>query len=174
MEKTNVRHTAILGLLVAIGLIIFTVESLIPPLVPIPGIKLGLANIITLFTLYAFSGRDAAAVLILRILLASVFAGQIVSFWYSLSGGILCLAAMNIAKKFLSSDYMEFTSVIGGLFHNIGQLAAAVFLMESKALFWYLPVLALGGMICGLFTGIVCKIVFKRLKIIYKNKGEQK
>ncbi len=164
LKKNNTRHTAVLALLTAAALIIFTLESLIPPIVPIPGIKIGLANIITLFTLYAYSGKDATAVLILRILLAAVFAGQIISFWYSLAGGIMCLIAMNIFKIFFKEDKMMFTSAVGGIFHNMGQLGAAVLITENTAVLWYAPVLILGGTICGYFTGIICSLVFVRLK----------
>ncbi len=164
MKKNNIRHTAVLGLLTAVGLIIFTIEGLLPPLTPIPGIKLGLANIVTLYALYALSPRDAAAVSILRILLAAIFAGQAVSLWYSLAGGIFCLISMTAAKKLFSEEYMEFTSIVGALFHNMGQLLAAVLLLENTAILLYFPFLALGGVVCGLFTGIGCKITYKRLK----------
>ncbi|MCD7905517.1 MAG: Gx transporter family protein [Clostridiales bacterium] len=169
MERINTRHTALMAMLIAVGLIIFSLESLIPPLTPIPGIKLGLANIVTLFTLYAFSGRDAVCVLILRILLASVFAaGQVVSLWYSLAGGILCLIAMNICKLFLNENYMQFTSVVGAVFHNLGQLTVAVLITGTPGVLWYSPMLMLGGVICGFFTGIACKLMYKRVKNILK------
>ncbi|MCD8158124.1 MAG: Gx transporter family protein [Clostridiales bacterium] len=168
MGKNNTRHTALMAMLIAAGLIIFSLESLIPPLTPVPGIKLGLANIVTLFTLYAFSRRDAFCVMILRVLLASVFSTQIVSLWYSLAGGFLCLMAMSICKSFLSEDLMQFTSVVGAVFHNLGQLAIAVLLTGSLSILWYSPVLMLGGVICGFFTGIACKLVYKRIKTILK------
>ncbi len=168
MEKINTKHTAVMAMLIAVGLIIFSLESLIPPLTPIPGIKLGLANIVTLFTLYAFSGRDAACVLILRVILAAVFAGQAVSLWYSLAGGVLCLAAMNVCKLFLKEDLMQFTSVVGAVFHNLGQLAAAVLITGNLGILWCSPMLMLGGVICGFFTGIACKLMFKRVRSIIK------
>ncbi|MCC8098112.1 MAG: Gx transporter family protein [Eubacterium sp.] len=168
MKRNNTRHTALMALLIAVGLIIFSLESLIPPLTPIPGIKLGLANIVTLFTLYAFSRRDAFCVMILRVLLASVFVGQMVSLWYSLAGGVLCFGAMALCSLFLNEDLMQFTSVIGAIFHNLGQLAVAVLITGKLSILWYAPMLLLGGVICGFFTGIACRLVYKRVKNILK------
>ncbi len=166
MVNNNIRRTAQLALLVAAGLIIFTLEGLIPPVVPVPGAKIGFANVVTLFTLYAFGGKDAVIVLFLRIALANAFGFQLVGFWYSISGGVLCLIAMNAGKRFFNDDNMQFTSILGGVFHNIGQILAAVVITENALFFIYAPVLIFAGIICGLFTGLICKAVYKRLKSI--------
>lgn len=76
----------------------------------------------------------------------------------------MCLIAMNIAKLFFKKEMMQFTSVVGGIFHNLGQLLAAVIITENVAVVWYAPALMLGGIVCGYFTGIACKLVFKRLE----------
>ncbi|MCC8015295.1 MAG: Gx transporter family protein [Eubacterium sp.] len=168
MNKVDIRHMSRLSLLVSAGLIIFVLEGFITLPIAIPGIKLGLSNIVTLFTLYAFSRRDACLVLILRIVLGSLFGGQVVSLWYSLSGGALCLLAMSLCKFVLNEEYMVVTSVAGAVFHNIGQLLAALVILENTAIIYYLPALLLGGVLCGILTGLCCKLVFKRLKDVLK------
>lgn len=168
MNRVDVRHTARLALLVAVGLIIFVLESYITLPIAVPGIKPGLSNIVTLFTLYAFSRRDAWCVLILRVVLGSLFVGQIVWMSYSLAGGVMCLLAMSVCKTFLDEEYMVILSAVGAIFHNMGQLLAAAVIMGSTAVFWYMPALLLGGVLCGILTGVCCKLIFNRLKNILK------
>ena len=150
------KKITILGLLTTIALTIFMIESALPPLAPIPGIKLGLANIVTLFILLRFEISDAILVLLIRIILASVFAGQMVSFIYSISGGILCLFVMALINKLLHKKYIFLTSVLGAIAHNAGQILAAYFVLGMSGIFVYVPFLVISGVITGLFTGIIC------------------
>lgn len=152
----NVRKMAVLGLYTTIALTIFMIEAALPGLVPIPGIKLGLANIVTLFVLSRYSVKDALMVLIMRIILASVFAGQIVSFIYSLCGGLLCLLVTALVHKLIGKKYIYLTSVMGAVAHNIGQISAAYFVMRLSGIFVYIPYLIISGIVTGMFTGIVC------------------
>lgn len=150
----NTKKLTTLSLLTALSLILFIIESAIPPLIPIPGIKLGLANIITLFILSQGSFRDAAMVLFVRIVLSSVFAGQAVYFLYSIAGGVCCLLAMTGMNWFLQKRFLYLTSIIGAIFHNIGQIMAACLIVQSFSMTAYLPVLLLSGILTGLFTGL--------------------
>ena len=121
MKKTfDVKRLTTLALLTTIALTIFVVESAIPTLVPIPGVKLGLANIVTLFVLKRYKFSDAAIVLAMRIILATIFTGQAVSFIYSVSGGFLCLIVMAAVNKLLRGQYIFLTGILGAVSHNAG------------------------------------------------------
>lgn len=120
------RKLTTLSLLAAIALALYAVESALPPIVPIPGIKLGLSNIITLVVLWKYSAKDAFFVLLVRILLATMFFGQAMSLLYSLSGGILCLFAMLLVKRLLHGNYLFLASMTGAVFHNLGQIGSGV------------------------------------------------
>lgn len=161
----KVKRLTIDAMLAAAALILFIVESQIPPLVAIPGIKLGLANIVTLLAIVSLSKRDAAAILAVRIVLGSVFAGQIMSFFYSLAGGVLCLAAMCLSVKILNEKQIWAVSVIGAIAHNVGQLAVA-FLVLGKYVLYYTPVLMISGVVTGVFTGLCAQFALKYFKRI--------
>ncbi len=167
MKTRNLILTAIIT---ALALVAFTIEAAIPPLTPIYGIKLGIANVFTLFTLYALGIKEAAAVLFLRILLGSIFTGQIVSFIYSLAGGILSFVLMVLLKKFFTLKQVWVLSVLSAVMHNIGQLLAAIFMTSSVQLVYYLPVLVISGIIAGAFTGLCAQLVLLRLKKWSENK----
>lgn len=150
----SVKKLTILALYTTIALAIYAAESLIPPLVPIPGIKLGLANIITLFVLSNHSAKDAFCVLLARILIAGFLFGQALSILYSLAGGILCLLVMTLVQLFLQKHFLPLTSFFGALAHNAGQLLVAVFIVKSISPLTYLPFFILSAIVTGLFTGL--------------------
>ena len=151
-----------LALLTAAALILFVVELQIPSPVPIPGVKLGLANVVTLFAVYKFKKGEAALLLLARILLGSVFAGSAMTLLYSLCGGGLCLAGMLLLKRVIPEDSMWITSMLGAVLHNVGQIAAAIAVTATPGLILYLPVLLVSGCIAGLFTGLCAGFVAKR------------
>lgn len=157
----NIKKLTLLALYTAIALTIFTAESFLPPLVPMPGVKLGLANIVTLWLFMHTEAKDALAVLLARILLSSFFAGQMMSLLYSLAGGLLCFAAMYLLFRALGNRYVVFISIFGALFHNVGQVAVAIFVTQLPSMLAYLPVLAISGIITGTFTGM-CAYALKR------------
>lgn len=159
----NLKKLTTLAMFTTLALIIFTVENAIPPLVPIPGIKLGLANIITLVVLQNYSAKDALLVLIMRILLSTFFFGQAVSLLYSLAGGLLCFAAMVLVHRMLQGHFLYLVSVVGALFHNLGQLAVAFLITEVPGVLVYLPFLLISGLITGLFTGLCAHFMQKYL-----------
>lgn len=159
----NIRKLTILALLTTIALTIFMIESVLPPLVPVPGVKLGLANIVTLFILTRFKFRDAAAVLFVRIIMASIFGGQIVYLLYSLAGGVFSLIVMAVISKILNRKYVFITGVFGAIAHNVGQIAAAFLILKLSGILVYVPFLMISGVITGLFTGFVCLFADKKI-----------
>ena len=152
-----------MGLLTCIALIIFVVEMHIPVPVPIPGIKLGLANIVTVYAVYMYSPGDAALILFARIILGAIFSGNISALIFSMSGGILCLLGMIILRRFIDERHIYFCSIIGAVLHNLGQIIAAAFVTGTLSVFAYLPILTVSGCISGLFTGICAQITVNRL-----------
>ena len=158
-------HLCKLGMLLSISLIIFCVEAQIPPIVPIPGIKLGLSNIITVYALIKLGKIDALKILSLRIILASIFAGQAVSFIYSLSGALSSYIAMCFFSKFLSEKQIWILSIIAAISHNLGQICAAIFLIKNNAVIYYLPFLMISGIIAGAFTGLSTQFLCNRKDI---------
>lgn len=161
--NTNIRKLTVLALLTTLALIIFVVESAIPMPIPIPGIKLGLANIITLVVLHNYSFRDTLTVLLMRILLATFFFGQALSLLYSLAGGFLCLLVMACVHKLLQGHFLPLISVLGAIAHNLGQLLTAFLITEVPGVFIYLPFLLLSGIVTGLFTGLCAHFTQKYL-----------
>lgn len=155
----STKKLTILSLLTALALIIYVVEAQLPPIVPIPGVKLGLANIVSLFTLFWIGKKEAFIVLILRIFLGTIFTGQGLSFIYSLSGGVFSLVVVLLLFKTFSKKALYIPSIIGGICHNIAQLTCAIFVTSTVALLTYLPVLILSGIITGLFTGLAAQAI---------------
>ena len=163
MQK-SVKHLVTLAMFTTMALVIFVVEAQIPVPVPIPGIKLGLANMITLFVLQKYRVGDALAVLVLRIFLGSLFTGTLVSCLYSLSGGLLCLVGMALLCRLLQNRYLWFVSVCGAILHNIGQILAAMLVMQTTQVIWYLPFLLISGCVTGLFTGLAATYLIRHWK----------
>uniref|UniRef100_UPI004057201B Gx transporter family protein n=1 Tax=Acetatifactor sp. TaxID=1872090 RepID=UPI004057201B len=153
-----------LALLTTFAMIIFTIESAIPSLVPIPGIKLGLANIITLVTLQLYFPKETFLVMLARILLSTLLFGQAMSLLYSLVGGLSCFAAMILIHRLLQKQFLYLTSIVGAIFHNLGQLLVAYLLTEVPGVLAYLPFLLLSGIVTGLFTGLCAHFTLKYLK----------
>lgn len=152
-----------MALLTAIALTIFMAEAQLPNPFPIPGIKLGLANIVTVYAIFALGPGDTLMILLSRILLGSMFSGQMMTFFYSLAGGLLCWCAMLLLRRLFSPGQIWICSVVGAAFHNLGQLLAAIAIARTPALVVYLPFLLLGGMAAGLFTGLCAQFLLARL-----------
>lgn len=151
----SIKKLTTLALFTTLSLGIYAVESAIPPLVPIPGIKLGLANIITLILLQYGTLKDAALLLTARILLSTLLFGQLLSLAYSLAGGVFSLLVMFLISRLLHKKMAFLTGAAGGLAHNMGQLLVAFFLTATPGVLTYLPFLILSGIITGFFTGLV-------------------
>ena len=161
MMKTH--NLVKLSLLTAISLIIFVIETRIPNLIPIPGVKLGLANIITVWAIYNCKAHETAMMLLTRIILGAIFCGTALSFIYSFCGALACFVVCIAMKRFIPRDKMWLMSVIGAIFHNIGQITAATIVMRTAAVLVYLPILMISGIIAGLFCGLGALFVDKRL-----------
>lgn len=162
----NAKRIATDAVLTTIALAIFIVELQIPTLVPIPGIKLGLANIITVFAIFRLKKTDAAMILFLRILLGAMFSGNMLAIMYSLAGGLLCYLSMLFISKILTERQIFVASIIGAIAHNIGQILIAFLITQSVGIFYYLPVLIISAIITGLFTGLCAQYVCGRIKNI--------
>lgn len=152
------------ALLTAIALTIFMIEAQIPAPIPIPGIKLGLANIITVFAMFAYTPRDALFILSIRIFLGSIFSGQISTLLYSAAGGLLCFGVLLLIRKILTDKQLWVASVIGAVFHNIGQILVAVLVTGTPGIMVYLPILMISGIAAGLFTGLCTQFLYQKLK----------
>ena len=161
--KYSTKKLTTLAFLTTIALGLYWVESLIPTLIPIPGIKLGLANIITLIVLKNFSIREAFPILLMRIFIATFLFGQFISLFYSLAGGIFCLLAMALIQWLLQGHFLFLTGIFGALFHNLGQLLVALILTQSPAVITYLPFFILSAVVTGLFTGLCAHYAQKYL-----------
>lgn len=157
------KKLTLLSLFTTISLAVYAIESAVPPLVPIPGIKLGLANIVTLVLLRRFRAADALMVLFCRILLSALLFGQALSLLYSLAGGLASLLVMWLVMKLLRKQWIFLTGAMGGLTHNTGQLLTAWMITATDGVFAYLPFLVLSGVITGLFTGLCAGFLDKYL-----------
>ena len=169
MKPTNnlhsrVRRLVLDALFTTIALTIFVIELHIPLSVGIPGVKLGLANIVTVVAAFLLSPWDAAAILLARILLGGIFTGQIMALWYSLAGGTLCWLSMLVMRKLVTEKQIWVCSVIGAVFHNLGQILVAAAVTRTTAIFYYFPILMISGILAGLFTGVAAQFTYSRLK----------
>ena len=156
------KKTAFCGLMLALALIASYVESLIPVPIPVPGIKLGVANSVVLILLYYTNAKTAWGISVGRVVLSGFLFGSLSSILYSLSGAILSLLVMTLIKK-RDCFTMTGVSVAGGVSHNMGQLIMAFLVLESGVLWYYLPVLLVSGCVTGGLIGILGKEIFKRM-----------
>ena len=163
-EKMPVKRLTELAMLTAVALIIFVIELQIPPLTAIPGVKLGLANIITVYCVYRYKPWEAALVVAVRVIIGAMFASSFSTILYSASGAFLCLLGMIPVSRLFPKLPIWACSVIGAVLHNIGQIAAVIVSFGSFAVIGYLPFLIIGGIISGLFTGLCAHFVIERLK----------
>ena len=151
-----------LALLSAIALTIFMVEAQIPALVPIPGVKLGLANIVTVFTVFALGAGEGVAVLFVRIFLGAVFAGNFSTIFYSAAGGACAILVTILLKKVLNKKQLWVAGCLGAVAHSIGQMAVAILMTSTPGLIGYLPVMIAISIVTGLFTGLCAQFLVNR------------
>ncbi len=162
MKKAKQRKTALYGVLVALAMIFSYIETLIPIPIGIPGVKPGLANLVVFAALYRMGPLDAFVISMVRIVLVGITFGSLSAMLYSFAGGIFSFLIMWLCWK---KDWFTRVgvSVAGGVSHNIGQLAAAALVLESGAVFSYLPVLLLSGTVTGALIGLVGGLILERL-----------
>ena len=156
------KKLTLLSLLTAIALTIFMVEAQIPALTPIPGIKMGLANIVTVFVVFSIGSKEAAAVLFVRIFLGAVFAGNFSTIFYSAAGGACAIGVTILLKKILTKKQLWVAGALGAIAHSIGQMAMAVAITATPGLMAYLPVMIVVSIITGTFTGLCAQFLVNR------------
>ena len=159
----NTKKIAYLGLLIALAFVFSYIEFLIPINIGIPGAKLGLANLVIIVALYTLNEKDAFVLSMIRIVLVGFTFANLASMLYSLAGGILSFLAMVIVKK-MNKLSITGVSVIGGVFHNVGQIMMAMWVVKTTSLIYYLPVLMISGIVAGVAIGILGGMVTKRIK----------
>ena len=164
----NIRKITRMGILTAIALTIFMVEAQIPALVPIPGIKLGLSNIVTVFAVFLLGGKEAAAILFARIFLGAIFSGQFGTIFYSAAGGFLAWLTAIALKQVLTEKQIWVAGCLGAIAHSIGQMIVAILLTSTPGLVIYLPVMILCSIITGLFTGLCAQLLLNRGDKLWK------
>ena len=155
------KYLSRMALLLALALVLSYLESLVPLSFAVPGIKMGLPNIVIVWALYRLRFRDAAGLSILRVLLVSLLFGSAFSLLYSLSGAVLSLALMaglKATKKFGCAG----VSVAGAVAHNFGQILMAVLVLETGKLIYYFPVLCISGTVAGICIGLLAALLIKR------------
>ena len=161
MDKT--KKIATYGVMAALAMILSYVEMQLPAFVAIPGVKMGLTNIVVIVALYKMGNKSAIFINIVRIIAVSLLFGTLMSFAFSFAGGMLSTLVMILLKKTDKFSTVG-VSVAGGITHNIGQILAAMLLLNTKAIIWYLPVLWLSGILSGLLIGLIGAIIVKRIK----------
>ena len=159
------NKVAVFGVFTSLALILSYVELLIPINFGIPGMKLGLANLLVVILLYKGCPRDALLLSVIRILLSGLIFGNMFSIFYSLGGGLLSLAVMVYLKK-TGQFTVAGISIGGGASHNVGQLLVAMFVVQTYQVGYYLPVLLIAGVITGAVIGILSAEVLKRTQSI--------
>ena len=154
-----------LGLTVALAMIMSYIEALVPLSFAVPGIKMGLANIVIIFVLYKIGTKEAILVSLIRVILVSLLFSNVMAMAYSIAGAVLSLSVMWILKK---TDKFSFVgvSIAGGIMHNVGQIIMAVILLGTEQIALYLPVLIITGTLTGVVIGIVSGLVINRFKTI--------
>lgn len=154
-----------MGLLTALAFVFSYVEFLIPVNLGVPGAKLGLANLVIIVALYTLRARDAFLLSMIRIVLVGFTFGSMAGMMYSLAGGMMSFAVMVLAKK---TKLLSVTgvSVLGGIFHNVGQILVAIMVVKTGSLIYYLPVLIVIGCLSGVVIGILGAMITKRVQKI--------
>lgn len=167
MKKYDTKKLTVTALLIAAAMILSYIESMIPSFA-VPGVKIGLANIASVFALFSLGDKEAWGISFVRVLLSGILFGNIASIIYSLTGAVFSLVSMTVMKKTGIFSYAG-VSVSGAVFHNAGQIIAAVIVMGTSAVVYYFPVMIVSGVISGIFIGLLSGILTERLKdYIYK------
>lgn len=156
----NTRKITEFGLLLAVSLVLAYFESLLPVMIAVPGVKLGVANIVTMLVLYRWGEKQAFFFMTLRIVMAGFLFSGVTGILYSFAGGVFCIVIMSVMKKIPFFSTMG-VSMAGAVFHNLGQILIAVMIMENAHVLYYFPVLCLTGLISGFAVGYVSSLLIK-------------
>ena len=159
----NVKKLTTMAMLTAISMIVFLIEAQIPLPFAVPGVKLGVANVITLFALWMYGWKEAGAILVVRIILGNLIVGNVMGMLYSMAGGVLCWVVMSLLKPVMNRNQIWIMSILGAIAHNAGQLLVAVWVSGTPAIGWYGPVLLLAAIVTGFFTGQCAQAVLNHM-----------
>lgn len=160
-DYMKTKKVAFLGLSIALAMILSFVESQIPALIAIPGMKVGLPNLAIVFLLYRIGWKESVIVSIIRVLLVSMLFGNVQSMLFSIAGAVLSLTGMILLKK--TNWFSCITvSIVGGILHNVGQIIAAVLWTQTAQIVFYLPFLLISGIVAGAIIGLVSGMLVKR------------
>lgn len=162
------KKMVLLALFTAIALTIFMIEAQIPALVPIPGVKIGLANIVTVFVVFALGAKEGALVLFCRIFLGAVFAGNFSTIFYSAAGGLLSILVTIGLKRILTHKQLWVAGALGAIAHSVGQMIAAILISGTPGLIVYLPVMIAISIVTGTFTGLCAQSLLNRGEKFWK------
>ncbi len=158
------KKLVFMALLTAISLTVWVIESQIPAPVPVPGVKLGIANVVTLTAMVLLGRKEALAVLLVRLILAAPFGGGLSALLFSMAGGLLSWAIMAAIVGRLDKKQLWVVSVFGAIGHNAGQLTAALFVTKTPGILSYGPVLLLAAIVTGVFTGVIAQNLHRALR----------
>lgn len=162
----NTKRITEFGLLLAISLVLAYFESLLPVMVAVPGVKLGLANIVTMLVLYRNGFKNAFFFMTLRVVMAGFLFSGVTGILYSFAGGMLSILAMSLAKRFSFFSAVG-VSILGAVCHNAGQIIAALLVMENAHILYYFPVLCVSGTISGFLTGYLSYFLFQKYNQLF-------
>ncbi len=170
MDKNKLMESdvALYGMLISVALVMSYVEAIIPVTLPVPGMKLGLANIVVVWVLYSLGIKASAVISILRVVIAGFLFGNLYSILFSLAGAVLSLVIMCLLKKIKKFTIVG-VSIAGGVAHNVGQIIVAMLVLENIHMAYYLPVLLVSGVAAGIAIGLLGGILFKKIKILQTN-----
>ena len=162
-KSMKTKRIATMGLMVALAFILSYIEALLPLNIGIPGAKVGLANLVVMVTMFTLGERDAVIISLVRVILVGLTFGNMSMMMYSLAGAALSLIAMILVKK-MGKFTASGISVIGGVFHNVGQIIVAVFVLDTSSLFYYLPFLVIIGCVTGVIIGLLASLIIARIE----------
>lgn len=169
--NNRIKRITLYGMLIALAMILSFVESLIPITLGVPGIKLGLANLVVIVALLTLGEKEAFVISFMRMILVSFTFGNMSTLMYSVAGGVLSFLAMLIIKRTGKFSGLSI-SIVGGIMHNVGQIMMAFLIVKTRGVFAYLPFLLLAGSIAGTLIGILSHMIIDRIRpMIDKIKG---
>lgn len=162
------RKLTALALLSAIALSIFVIELQIPPILPLPGVKLGLSNIVTVFTVFAMGPVEGICVLFVRVFLGAIFAGNFATIAYSAAGGACAILITILLRRILKKEQLWVAGCMGAMAHSVGQMITAVLISGTPSIIIYLPALLVCSIVTGAFTGLCAQILVNRGEKLWK------
>ena len=164
--KEKTKKTAFLGVVTSVALVLSYLEAILPPLyAAVPGVKVGLPNLVIIFILYKYSFKEAFSISLVRVLIVALLFGNVMTLAYSTAGAILSIIVMVLLKKTDKFSTVG-VSIAGGVAHNAGQVLVAIFLLDSTQIGYYMIILAITGTIAGVFIGLAGGLLLKRMEKI--------